>query len=54
MDHRTRATSFKKVMWFRRGLGYGNDVLDQPVEAWITVHEERYDEFASRFLPRGS
>ena len=53
MDHRTSPGSFKKVMWYHKELGYGNDVLDQPVEAWRALHEERYAEFASRFLPRG-
>lgn len=53
MNRRVSLKSYKKVMFYNNKLGYGNDVLDQPVEAWRAEHKERYAEFASRFLPRG-
>ncbi|SPO04073.1 uncharacterized protein DNG_06756 [Cephalotrichum gorgonifer] len=52
MDCRTGAGRFKKVMWYHRTLGYGNDVLGQPVEAWSGREKALYTEFVSSFLPQ--
>lgn len=53
MNRRVSLKTYKKVMFYHEELGYGNDVLDQPVEAWRAEHKERFVEFVSRFLPRG-
>lgn len=42
------------IMWYHQLLGYGNDVLEEPVEAWKEEHPGRYAEFVSRFMPVGS
>ena len=43
------------LMWYHENLAYGNDILDQPVEAWDERrHPAQYADFASRFLPKTS
>ena len=51
MDHRTGTGRFKKVMWYHKGLGYGNDILNQPVQVWNERHMAELAEFSSRFFP---
>lgn len=42
------------VMWYHQMLGYGNDVLNQPVKAWNQRHSEKFVEFTSRFFPHNT
>lgn len=38
-------------MWYRRGVGYGNDLLDHPVRPWDEGTMEAYAEFVSPLMP---
>ena len=38
-------------MWYNCNLGYGNDILNQPVEAWNERHPAKLADFTSRFFP---
>lgn len=51
MDHRTRYGTYKKVLWYHRGVGYGNDLLNHPVGSWDEGTMQAYAEFARPLLP---
>lgn len=51
MDYRTGSGRYKKVMWYNKDLGYGNDVCNQPVEAWKKEHKDQLISFVKPFLP---
>ena len=51
MDYRTGSGRYKKVMWYNKDLGYGNDVCNQPVEAWKKEHKDHFISFVKPFLP---
>lgn len=54
MDHRTGTGLFKKIMWYEKSVGYGNDILKKPVGPWTKEREARYSAFVRRFTPRSN
>lgn len=54
INQRTGRGKFKKVMWYRERLGYGNDLIGQRLAPWKTGQEAQYAAFADRLLPGGS
>ncbi|SPO06857.1 uncharacterized protein DNG_09551 [Cephalotrichum gorgonifer] len=52
MDRRTGCGLFKKLVWYDDSLGYGNDLLDEPVEPMTPGSKVRYASFVSSLLPR--
>lgn len=54
INQRTGSGKFKKVMWYRKRFGYGNDLVGQPVEPWKRGQEAEYVAFADRILPGNS
>lgn len=54
MGYRIGKGRFKLVMWYRQMLGYGNDIINQPVKGWNERQREQYAEFASHLLPRNT
>ena len=54
MNHRTGSGMFKRLMWYEKGLGYGNDILNQPVRGWNDRQTAEFAEFFGRFFPRNT
>lgn len=50
LDQSTRAGSYKKVMWYHRGVGYGNDLLERPVAPCDEDAMKAYAEFVSPLM----
>ena len=52
MEQKTRSGRYKKVMWFYRDVGFGNDLEGQSVRPWLWEWTERmFAGFASRMIP---
>lgn len=51
MDRQNGNGLFENVIRYNEGLGYGNDVLEEPVRPWDETHLAQYAEFVGRLVP---
>lgn len=51
LDQRTGAGLYKKVVWYHRGVGYGNDLVECPVAPWDESMMEAYAAFVRPLMP---
>ena len=52
LEQKTRSGRYKKVRWFYRDVGFGNDLEGQFVRPWLWEWTERmFTGFASRLIP---
>jgi hypothetical protein len=51
MDQRTGPGRFKKVMWYRADVAYGNDLTEEPMSVWDAGLELSVMDFCSHLAP---
>lgn len=51
MDQLTACGRYKKVLWYHRGVGYGNDLIERLVTPWDESTMKDYADFIEPLMP---
>ena len=51
MNQQTLSRAYKKVMWYHRGVGYGNDLTCRRIQPWDEKSMEAYATFVRPLMP---